>query len=106
MTHIADAPKVGDLGTIHHPQDRMPVKVVAVSKSGTKVMVANLATDHLRPTDMHNGLPVYDHMLTGNEAQGAVRPAYWTPTMGRYQMFGCTPVFFGSARYYRDYSDD
>lgn len=96
-----------DLATLCYPQDKYPL--VVIKRTAKTLTLAYISTDGLKPTDFHNGFPVYDHRFTVEEAQELVIKdhtikAYLTKR-GTYQAYGCAPIRLGEARLYRDHSD-
>jgi len=97
------APHVGDLATLHYPADNYPYIVTAVSANGAKVTLAELAPAAATPARFAGPYPVWD--CDGDPARptGHVVNAYRN-NFG-YAVGRSTPISFGRARYYRDYSD-
>jgi hypothetical protein len=101
-------PKVGQGATLICPSDRYPFAVVAVSPSRRKVTLQGVSTAGLKPEGKNADFPVFDHRFTPAEFANATYTTEeivaWRQSDGTYRFGGC-PVTFGTARYYRDYSD-
>ncbi len=101
---MATTPKVEDLATLHYPSDLYPYVVVAVSPTGSKVKLERIERAATAPARFTNGFPVWDCDGDPNKRVGLIDIAHRNAA-GKYAVGGSTPVSFGRARYYRDYSE-
>ena len=105
------APEVGAGATKFYPSDRYGYVVTAVSASGRVVTLEELEVPTLRTghtaEGLCNGFPVWDHTYTEEELTTMRTGRTVKANLSRrgYRIAGCTPVAFGSARYFRNYAE-
>lgn len=94
-----------NLATLVYPSDRYPMLIIRRTRATMTCRMANV--DGLKPTGMSGGFPVYDHLLTQEQAiSRAYGPEFKIyQTKRGWQYKSCAPVWIGEARYYRDCSD-